>query len=133
MKVGEKIEQLPWERKYGLAQRLSSQANSPEEFISELAAFLGSYGHENMRIAEEQLHQEGRRRVQLHKNDLNRLLELIHESENCALVANLLIAYGYASWAEAKKGQQSDDLNNTMSDQIDTDDTQKLNKEHDHA
>jgi hypothetical protein len=97
-----------WERMYGLAQRLSSQAGSKKDFIIELSTFLASYENENLRIDEE-LRKKGKyRRVWTTKDDLDRLIHLI-DKFGSSLVANLLIAYGYAKgWGKAKESDQKD-------------------------
>ncbi|HLP89878.1 MAG TPA: hypothetical protein VK184_14980 [Nostocaceae cyanobacterium] len=97
-----------WDRVYGLAQRLSSQAGSKKDFIIELSAFLASYENENLRIDEE-LKKKGKpRRVWTTKDDLDRVIHLI-ETHGSSLVANLLIAYGYAKgWGKSKDIESND-------------------------
>lgn len=109
VKSKEGSKKLDWPRTYGLAQRLSSQSSSKNDFIKELLAFLISYENENMRISE-QLQKQGKnlQRVWPRKEDLDRLIELIDENKDTALIANLLIAYGYANWYEAKKSKKLD-------------------------
>lgn len=102
--------ELDWQRTYGLAQRLSSQSGSKKDFVIELAAFLTSYENENLRISE-QLQKEGKtlKRIWTTKEDLDRVIALINsEKFGCSLVANLLIAYGYAKWTKAPDVEQSD-------------------------
>ncbi len=105
----EGVKELDWQRNYGLAQLLSSQSGSKKDFISAIADFLGKYEQENLRLQERYLN-EGKRllRVQPTKEDLDRLIELIHEFDT-VLVANLLIAYGYAKWSKAKDESPSID------------------------
>jgi hypothetical protein len=94
-----------WERIYGLAQRLSSQSGSKKDFITEISAFLASYENENLRIDEELRKQKKPRRIWTTKDDLDRLINLI-EKHGSSLVANLLIAYGYAKgWAKVKDNE----------------------------
>lgn len=92
--------ELDWPRTYGLAQRLSNNAGSPTDFIIELTAFLTSYENENLRISE-QLQKEGKtiKRVWPTTEDLNQVIALIDRCGS-SLVANLLIAYGYAKWTK---------------------------------
>lgn len=92
--------ELDWQRTYGLAQRLSNQAGSKKDFIIELTTFLTSYENENLRISE-QLQKKGEtlKRVWPTKEDLDRVIALINDPRfGSSLVANLLIAYGYAKW-----------------------------------
>ena len=98
----EGVKELDWQRNYGLAQLLSSQSGSKKDFISAIADFLGKYQQENLRLQEGYLKQ-GKRlmRVQPTKEDLDRLIEIIHQFDT-VLVANLLIAYGYAKWSKSK-------------------------------
>jgi hypothetical protein len=93
--------ELDWQRHYGLAQRLSSQAGSKKEFVIELTAFLASYENENLRISEK-LQKSGKfSRIKTSKDDLDQVIQLI-EDFGSSLVANLLIAYGYAKWHKAE-------------------------------
>ncbi|MDB9310644.1 hypothetical protein PN471_18845 [Aphanizomenon sp. CS-733/32] len=97
-----------WDRIYGLAQRLTSQAGSKKDFIIELSAFIASYENENLRIDEE-LKKKGKpRRIWTTKDDLDRVINLI-ENHGSSLVANLLIAYGYAKgWGKSKESDKTD-------------------------
>ncbi|WP_207714486.1 hypothetical protein [Scytonema sp. UIC 10036] len=103
-----KSKETGWERIYGLAQRLSSQSGSKKDFIIEISAFLASYENENLRIDEELRKQKKPRRIWTTKDDLDRLINLI-EKHGSSLVANLLIAYGYAKgWAKVKDNEGDD-------------------------
>ncbi|GAX38415.1 hypothetical protein [Nodularia sp. NIES-3585] len=104
-------EEHGWDRIYGLAQRLSSQAGSKKDFIIELSTFLASYENENLRIDEE-LKKKGKfRRIWTTKDDLDRVIHLI-DTFGSSLVANLLIAYGYAKgWGKAKDADKTDTTN----------------------
>ncbi len=100
--------ELDWQRNYGLAQRLSGQSGSKKDFLIEIADFLAKYEHENLRLSE-QLLKEGKplKRVWTTKEDLDRLIELV-EDFDAVLVANLLIAYGYARWTKPKNVELED-------------------------
>ncbi|MBE9097456.1 hypothetical protein [Tychonema sp. LEGE 07203] len=100
--------ELDWQRQYGLAQLLSSQSGSKKDFVCAIADFLAKYEAENLRLLEGYVKQ-GKRllRVQPKKEDLDRLMELLDEFDT-VLVANLLIAYGYAKWPKAQ-GDSPDD------------------------
>lgn len=100
--------ELDWQRNYGLAQQLSSQSGSKKDFICAIADFLAKYEHENLRISE-QLQKQGKplKRVWTTKEDLDRLIELVEDFDT-VLVANLLIAYGYAKWTKAKDEDPDD-------------------------
>ncbi|MUH01372.1 hypothetical protein F7734_57540 [Scytonema sp. UIC 10036] len=103
-----KSKETGWERIYGLAQRLSSQSGSKKDFIIEISAFLASYENENLRIDEELRKQKKPRRIWTTKDDLDRLINLI-EQHGSSLVANLLIAYGYAKgWSKGKDNEGED-------------------------
>jgi restriction endonuclease Mrr len=52
-------------------------------------------------------------RVQPYKEDLDRLIELIDEFDT-VLVANLLIAYGYAKWNKSHDSSQQETSDNTI-------------------
>ena len=107
-----------WDRIYGLAQRLSSQAGSKKDFIIELSIFLASYENENLRIDEE-LKKKGKlRRIWTTKDDLDGIINLI-EKYGSSLIANLLIAYGYAKgWGKSKEANKTD-LTGTAQTELD--------------
>ncbi|MBE9186298.1 hypothetical protein IQ270_16780 [Microcoleus sp. LEGE 07076] len=102
--------ELDWQRQYGLSQLLSSQSGSKKDFVCAIADFLAKYEAENLRLLEGYLKQ-GKRllRVQPKKEDLDRLMELINEFDT-VLVANLLIAYGYAKWPKAQSDSPDDSV-----------------------
>ncbi|MBW4566397.1 MAG: hypothetical protein KME32_36180 [Mojavia pulchra JT2-VF2] len=109
------VKELEWQRTYGLAQRLSSQSGSKNDFLKEITDFLAKYEAENLRLSE-QLQKEGKslKRVWTTKEDLDRLVELVNNNDT-VLVANLLIAYGYARWTKPK----NDDLETDQEQDID--------------
>ncbi|GAA6618083.1 hypothetical protein NUACC26_038940 [Scytonema sp. NUACC26] len=97
-----------WDRIYGLAQRLSSQAGSKQDFITELSSFLASYENENLRKDEELRKQGKPRRIWTTKDDLDNIIDLI-DRFSPSLIANLLIAYGYAKgWGKAKETDKTE-------------------------
>jgi hypothetical protein len=99
--------ELDWQRNYGLAQQLSSQSGSKKDFICAVADFLAKYEHENLRLSERFQGTEKRlMRVWPTKEDLDRLIELVEDFDT-VLVANLLIAYGYAKWTKATEDEQT--------------------------
>jgi len=87
---------------------LSGQSGSKKDFLIEIADFLAKYEHENLRLSE-QLLKDGKplKRVWTTKQDLDRLIELV-EDFDAVLVANLLIAYGYARWTKPKDVELED-------------------------
>jgi hypothetical protein len=109
--------ELDWQRNYGLAQRLSGQSGSKKDFLSEITDFLAKYEHENLRLSE-QLLNKGKplKRVWTTKEDLDRLIELV-ENFDTVLVANLLIAYGYARWTKPKNVELEDENADVSSEQ----------------
>jgi hypothetical protein len=99
--------ELDWQRNYGLAQQLSSQSGSKKDFICAVADFLAKYEHENLRLSERLQGTKKRlMRVWPTKEDLDRLIELVDEFDT-VLVANLLIAYGYAKWTKVTEDEQT--------------------------
>lgn len=110
-----------WERIYGLAQRLSSQSGSKKEFVTELTAFLASYENENLRLEEKLKEEKKHRRIWVTKQDLDQLIALIDDPRfGCALVANLLIAYGYAKgWGKPAQSQSnSESISESTNDSL---------------
>ncbi|MBD2435612.1 hypothetical protein [Nostoc sp. FACHB-110] len=114
------VKELEWQRTYGLAQRLSSQSGSKNDFLKEITDFLAKYEAENLRLSE-QLQKEGKplKRVWTTKEDLDRLVELVTENDT-VLVANLLIAYGYARWNKPKDNDLAIDQEQDIDDVEDT-------------
>jgi hypothetical protein len=104
VRTKEGTQRLEWDRNYGLAQLLSTQSGSKRDFIIAITDFLAKYEAENLRLQEKLLKQgKPLTRVWPKKEDIDRLLQIIENNDH-VLVANLLIAYGYASWAgEGKK------------------------------
>lgn len=110
IKTKQGVIELDWQRTYGLAQRLGNHAGSKKDFIAELTAFLAVYENENLRI-QEQLQKEGKplRRVWVTNEDLEEFLKLLDDKRfTCNLVANLLLAYGYAKWKKPLKEESQD-------------------------
>lgn len=106
------IRETGWERIYGLAQRLSSQSGSKKDFIIEISSFLATYQNENLRIDDELRKKNKPRRIWTTKDDLDKLIDLIDE-HGSSLVANLLIAYGYAKgWGKSKESDKTEKTNN---------------------
>ncbi len=115
--------ELDWQRNYGLAQRLTSQAGSKKDFIIELTSFLTLYENENLRITE-QLQKEGKTlmRVWPTKEDLDKVIALINDERfGSSLVANLLVAYGYSRWNKPLKDEPSDTPIEADTDDLHTD------------
>lgn len=107
IKTKEGAVELDWQRTYGLAQRLSNQLGSKQDFIAELSAFLTSYDNENVRISEQLLKENKTlRRVWVTNEDLEQFLVLLDDQPfKWSLVANLLLAYGYAKWKKPLEGE----------------------------
>lgn len=89
-----KEQTLEWDRVYGLAQRLGNCAASKTEFTAELMAFLARYEDENFRL---QSRGKEVKRIWTRKEDLDQVIMLLDQFPT-SLVANLLIAYGFARW-----------------------------------
>jgi len=96
-------QKLEWDRTYGLAQKLSGQASSKEKFLSELFQFLTTYESENLRLREK-LKKDGKqlKRLWPRQEDLEKIVEFFEKYPNPSLLANLLVAYGYANWSKLK-------------------------------
>jgi hypothetical protein len=109
--------ELDWQRNYGLAQQLFSQSGSKKDFVCAITEFIAKYEHENMRLAEK-LDGKPLMRVWTTQQDLDRLIELINDFDH-TLVANLLIAYGYANWKKTTENLPE----GTVEENIATDDS----------
>ncbi len=91
-KQGKAQEPPLYEVRYGLGEELKRKATVKEEFIAALMDFAQSYNRENAQVLESKGTQ---RRRDLRTSDIEDLVRLmdIYSSE---VVANLLVAYGYA-------------------------------------
>lgn len=96
-----KEQTLEWDRIYGLAQRLGNCAASKTEFTAELMAFLARYEDENFRL---QSRGKDVKRIWTRKEDLDQVVALLDQFPT-SLVANLLIAYGFARWRKPLQGE----------------------------
>lgn len=96
-----KEQTLEWDRVYGLAQRLGNCAASKTEFTAELMAFLARYEDENFRL---QSRGKEVKRIWTRKEDLDQVVALLDQYPT-SLVANLLIAYGFARWRKPLQGE----------------------------
>ena len=81
-----------YEIRYGLGAELKRKATVKEEFIAALMDFAQSYNRENAQILERTGKQMRR---DLRTSDIEDIVRLIDEYGS-EVVANLLVAYGYA-------------------------------------
>ena len=81
-----------YEARYGLGQELARKSRYPADFITGLADFLHKYNAENVRVMETR---PGPYRKSVSTEDIQRIVALI-DGFGAPVVANLLIAYGYA-------------------------------------
>lgn len=110
-----KEQTLEWDRVYGLAQRLGNCAASKTEFTAELMAFLARYEDENFRL---QSRGKDVKRIWTRKEDLDQVVALLDQFPT-SLVANLLIAYGFARWRKPLQGEPQDAPVDTSDDNPD--------------
>ncbi len=78
--------------RYGLGQELARQARYPDKFVAALTDFLQKYNAENAQVMETR---PGPYRRSIVMTDIDEIVALIDEYGS-EVVANLLIAYGYA-------------------------------------
>lgn len=81
-----------YEVRYGLGAELKRKSAVRDEFVSALADFSQSYNQENIQKLE---HTNQQMRKDLRTSDLEELIQLVDEYGS-ELIANLLVAYGYA-------------------------------------
>jgi hypothetical protein len=86
--------------RYGLNQELARKARYPHEFMTALAEFVHKYNAENAQTRERRKNignaeDEGFSRRDVLDTDLQHIAALIDEYD-APLIANMLIAYGYA-------------------------------------
>jgi len=78
--------------RYGLGQDLARKARYPDDFVAALSDFLHKYNAENAQVMETR---SGPYRSSIKTIDIDEIVMLIDEYGS-EVVANLLIAYGYA-------------------------------------
>lgn len=96
--------------RYGLGQELVRKSHRAEEFLTALADFVTKYNAENAQVAERDAaagRQDAPRRRSVATSDLEQLVALV-DQYGAALVANLLVAYGYASERKSESAPESD-------------------------
>ena len=86
---------------------MKRKANYPTELVQALSDFMHSYNQENVQMAERFKGEPTRRRAQITTQDIAEVVALI-DSYDAKTVANLLVAFGYASDSTKK---QDDDIN----------------------
>lgn len=98
-----KLNDRKYDVRYGLNQELARRSRYPSEFIAALSEFLHKYSAENANVMETRS-QPYRRNVRT--ADIEEIVRLVdqHGSE---LIANLLIAYGYASVSKTAQDSAS--------------------------
>lgn len=88
----------PFEVRYGLGQELLRAAAYPHDFMKALGAFVQSFNAENARIDERivkgSLHSH--RRTSIRTEHLDAITQLIDDYGDSELIANMLVAFGYA-------------------------------------
>jgi len=87
----------PYEVRYGLGADLLRNASYPEKFAQALGKFIYAYNQENVRVVERYKDKPPYRRKMVRTGDLEEILALIDEYRDAETIANLLIAFGYAS------------------------------------
>jgi hypothetical protein len=79
--------------RYGLAAELRRKSTVRDDFIVALTSFAQSYNQETLQVFENKGRQT---RKYIRPEDVNEVISLIDEYQNSELVANMLIALGYA-------------------------------------
>ena len=79
--------------RYGLGVEFKRKATVRDEFVNTLSDFMQSYNQENAQVLERTKGQQMRR--DLRTSDVNEVVRLVDEYGS-ELIANLLVAYGYA-------------------------------------
>ncbi len=72
-------------------------ASYPEKFAQALATFVYEYSQENSRVNERPQEDKPVRRPNIRIQDVEEVLTLISKYKDSETVANLLVAFGYAS------------------------------------
>lgn len=99
-----------FEIEYGLFQELKRKASFRDQFIVALSDFISKYNAQNSRYYERTQGNPKRRRPQVTKDDLDRVIRLLDDKQSSEAVAMLLIAYGSASdFSSSNKPESSED------------------------
>ncbi|HRE48634.1 MAG TPA: hypothetical protein PLD47_12990 [Aggregatilineales bacterium] len=109
--------------RYGLNQGLARKGRYPDEFVTALSEFIHKYNAENAQVLERSTkvgNPEDRRffRRDVTTSDLEAIIALIDEY-GAPLIANLLIAYGYARVGPAGDADAPPAESDDVSDQND--------------
>ncbi len=94
-----------YEIRYGLGQDLKRKAAVREEFIRALSDFMHSYNQENAQTLENTRRQMRR---DLRTSDIEEVVRLVDEYGS-EVVANLLVAYGYAREPREEETEEDED------------------------
>lgn len=97
----------PYDVRYGLADDLRRKSRSTREFVAALSEFMQQYNKENKRVY---ARNPGAVRADITTSDIEQFVALLDEYDT-AMVANLLIAFGYA---RVKKDDKDDAANNAQ-------------------
>jgi hypothetical protein len=95
------IGDTPYDVHYGLANDLRRKSRTREAFLPVLCEFMQQYNQENKRV----FARAKRARADITTNDITELMQLL-DLYGTPLIANLLIAFGYAR--DAKPAEQDD-------------------------
>jgi len=90
-----------YEIRYGLGAELKRKATVRDEFIATLMDFVHSYSRENSQVLESKRQQM---RCSIRTSDINEVVRLVDEYGS-EVVANLLVAYGYAWESREDSGE----------------------------
>jgi hypothetical protein len=93
--------------RYGLGQDLARKAHSKALFVAALSEFLFKYNAENAQVMETR---KGPFRKSVQTEHIEEVIGLI-DAYGAPLVANLLIAYGYARVTRSEEAEQESSLN----------------------
>jgi len=101
----------PFEIRYGLGSDLLRNASYPEKFAQALSKFMFEYNQENGRVNERFRNKPPVRRKNIRTEDIEQVLTLIDEYRDSETIANLLVAFGYASDPQNRGGQDFEENN----------------------
>lgn len=99
----------PFDIRYGLGADLLRNASYPEKFAQALGKFMFEYNQENARVNERFRGEPPIRRKNIRTGDVEQVLGLIDEYRDSETVANLLVAFGYASNPRSQEESADDD------------------------
>lgn len=103
--------------RYGLADEIRRKSRDDQEFLQAIGIFLQQYSQENARVRERFKDKPYRKRITITATDIEQLVTLV-DTYHAPMIANLLLAYGYASDFKPKETSTASGFADPMVDEL---------------